>query len=91
MDADLVAGLADLSSGELLGDETVPSLEAFASAAPELFADSALLDIVLVSPDRVHVAQRVPDEARLAHLSVARRTRSVGLILSEARARMGRL
>lgn len=47
-------------------------------------------DIVLVSAKHVHFAQRLPDNPRVALVSVASRNRSVGLILSEARARMTR-
>jgi hypothetical protein len=47
-------------------------------------------DIVLVSAKRVHFAQRLPENPRIALVCVASRNRSVGLILSEARARMTR-
>jgi hypothetical protein len=47
-------------------------------------------DMVLVSPKKVHFAQRLPQNPRLCLVSVAPRNRSVGLILSEARARMTR-
>jgi hypothetical protein len=83
-----------------------PPLQDFAAALPELFADgcsrsmvfrlddaaaaAGLDDIVLISPRRVHVAQRVPDEPGLALVSVSARTGSIGLILSEARARLAR-
>ncbi|MET0594506.1 MAG: hypothetical protein ABW133_17530 [Polyangiaceae bacterium] len=49
-----------------------------------------LHDIVLVSPKKVHFAQRLPQNSRHCLVCVAPRNRSVGLILSEARARMTR-
>src|ERR1044071_4952595 len=49
-----------------------------------------LHDIVLVSPKRVHFAQRLPQNSRHCLVCVAPRNRSVGLILSEARSRMPR-
>lgn len=47
-------------------------------------------DIVLVSPKKVHFAQRLPQNTRHCLVCVAPRNRSVGLILSEARERMTR-
>jgi hypothetical protein len=81
-------------------------LEDFAAVLPELFADpcsrsmvfrladaasaAGLDDIVLISPRRVLVAQRVPAEPGLALVSVSTRAGSIGLVLSEARARLAR-
>jgi len=50
-----------------------------------------LQDLVLVSPERVHVAQRLPENPELAVVSVARRSASLGWIVSEARATLNRI
>jgi hypothetical protein len=82
------------------------ALEGFAAALPELFEPGIarrmwlgsleddgthrLEDLVLVSPRRVHVAQRIPGERMQVVVSVARRGGSIGWILSEARAALTR-
>ena len=90
---DLMCALVYVSRGELL--EEAPALESFAAAVPELLASArtaalGLQDILLVSRQRVHIAQRVPQSPGIALATVAPRTRSVGLIVSEARARLER-
>lgn len=75
------------------------------SAVPEIFGAQALLkhrllgemavlsellDLVLISPTRVHVLQRVPAEPARALVSVAGRENSVGWVVSEARSRLER-
>lgn len=49
-----------------------------------------LVDLVLISPQRVHVLQRLPNEAGTALVSVAHRGASIGWIVSEARSRLER-
>jgi hypothetical protein len=53
-------------------------------------APAQIRDLVLVSPGRVHVAQRLPREPALAVAVVASRTASLGWIVAEARARLTR-
>jgi hypothetical protein len=50
-----------------------------------------LRDIVLVSKHRVHVALRSQHNPSLVLIGVAQRTRSIGSIVSEARARLAEL
>jgi hypothetical protein len=71
---------------ELMGDGRAP---------PCLSADGAcgasgpeLLELVLVSRNRVHVALRVPRDPKLSLLSASNRSESLGVIVSEARARL---
>jgi hypothetical protein len=71
---------------ELMGDGRAPSClspeGACGASGPEL------LELVLVSRNRVHVALRVPRDPKLALLSVSNRSESLGVIVSEARARL---
>jgi hypothetical protein len=53
-------------------------------------APAPIRDLVLVSPRRVHVAQRLPGDPELAVVSVASRTGSLGWIVAEARAKLTR-
>jgi hypothetical protein len=96
---DLVESPPDSDAAGRLADFAAALPELFASASLSrraLYgrldddATSGLQDIVLISPRRVHVAQRVRNEPGLALVSVAPRTESIGLILSEARARLTR-
>jgi len=51
---------------------------------------SGLQDLVLVSPTRVHVAQRLVRNPRAVLLSVADRESSIGWIVSQARSELDR-
>jgi hypothetical protein len=53
-------------------------------------APAKIRDLVLVSPGRVHVAQRLPRDPGLAVAVVASRSGSLGWIVAEARARLTR-
>lgn len=101
-DDELISVLVEARTGhvaELAGDES-RVLDDFRATVPELFspavhltlgAESApleLRDLVLVSPQRVHVAQRVPRDPKLVLVSVSSRSRSLGLVVSETRARL---
>jgi hypothetical protein len=93
----LVESSLEGASGSELSD--------FASALPELLRAPAagpgapaelghtsaagVLDLVLVSPRHIHVAQRLPDSPELVLVSVAPRSMSIGSVLSETRARLG--
>jgi len=82
------------------------ALESFAAELPELFEvaltahgleagrleskTAGLQDLVLVSPTRVHVAQRLVRNPRAVLLSVADREASVGWVVSEARSELAR-
>jgi hypothetical protein len=56
----------------------------------DAIAPAQIRDLVLVSPRRVHVAQRLPRDPELAVVSVASRTGSLGWIVAEARAKLTR-
>lgn len=82
------------------------ALGGFAAALPELFDPGVLRrlsfgrpgpegageleELMLVSPARVHVAQRLPSDRRRAVVSVAKRGPSIGWIVAEARATSNR-
>lgn len=82
------------------------TLAEFAAALPELLAPVSavsklvleplvgparvLKELVLISPRRVHLAQRLPEQPEVALVSAADRGASLGWIVSEARARLGR-
>lgn len=71
---------------ELFG---APSLSrALSLGRLEAATSGCLQDLVLVSAERVHVAQRLPQNPELAVVSVAKRSASLGWIVSEARARL---
>jgi hypothetical protein len=101
-DEELISVLVEAHTGHvagLAGDEC-RVLDDFRATVPELFspavhltlgAESApleLRDLVLVSPKRVHVAQRVPRDPKLVLVSVSNRSKSLGLVVSETRARL---
>jgi hypothetical protein len=60
------------------------------SARLDAAAPAEVRDLVLVSPSRVHVAQRLPQDPALAVAVVAGRSGSLGWIVGEARARLTR-
>jgi hypothetical protein len=108
----LVAALADLRMGTLIGAPqggSAERLESFAAAVPELFANDrvswelvfqrlmragerdGLQDLVLVSHKHVHIALRSARDPSIVLIAVAPRSPSIGLIMSEARARLSQL
>jgi hypothetical protein len=82
------ASLVDFAAAlpELLGGGAAPHSVSFERAGAQM--DDGLQDLVMVSPERVHVAQRLPIDPRMALVSVANRTASIGWIVSEARSRL---
>lgn len=101
---ELISVLAVARTGRvadpLVGSEA-HALDDFRSTLPELFAPAGtqltfdashepavLRDLVLISPKRVHVAQRVPRDPSLVLVSVSNRSSNIGLVVSEARARL---
>jgi hypothetical protein len=90
-------GIAHVRRGALVGDEDgSPRLRALAAALPELLATrggrlDAVDDLLFVSREHVHLAQRDGNDRSRALVAVATRDRPLGLILSEARARWAEL
>jgi hypothetical protein len=88
----------DLASGRLL--EPGEGLEGLAAAAPSLLdedapaalvGEGALLDVVILAPGAVYVAQRSRRDPNLALVSLDREARSLGVIVAEARMARERL
>ncbi len=71
-----IFGTTDVGGNRALGRLQAGSLE--------------LEDLVLISPARVHVVQRLPKDEDRALVSVAKRGGSIGWIVSESRARLER-
>jgi hypothetical protein len=71
-----IFGTTDVAGNRALGHLQAGSLE--------------LQDLVLISAARVHVVQRLPNDADKALVSVAKRGGSIGWIVSESRVRLER-
>lgn len=84
------APLADFASAlpELFRAADVS--ERLQSARLDAAAPAGMRDLVLVSPRRVHVAQRLPRDPELAVVCVASRTASLGWIVAQARTKLTR-
>lgn len=75
------------AASDLLGTQRVAWSQLFAQPQSDE-ASAELRDMVLVSRSYVHVVQRLPSDPQLALVSIAPRTRNLGLIITETRDRL---
>ena len=75
------------SAPDLLGTHRVSWEQVFAHPGRSE-PGAGLHDVVLVSRSYVHVVQRLPSDPEVALVSIAPRTRNLGLIITETRDRL---